>query len=244
MAVNMVDGGQRGSGEKWQDMLWLAGRDMRRDWLAYVSSAVYMLVFGALIAPRGDATLGTWSPEIMIPIMAMLFAEPFLSREYLSWDNDRVAERLTFLRMFPIPLDVLVGGRMLAIIVAAVFNVPAFFIPMYLIGEWDLGALDYIWFALFWTGVSVATAGYGLCMEMGTSVKRYSFTNLGLLAMVIPAITVLGVAFDVWIVEGIASLMPRYGLLLALGSLALGAGVYLFCGRVSARLLRRRELTP
>lgn len=226
------------------DILWLAGQDIRRDWLAYLTSAGYMLVLGAVGAPRGDTRLGTWSPEILFLIMMMILAQPFLSREYVSWDNDRVAERLIFLRMLPIPLDAVVRGRMIAMLAALVLNVPAFFMAFRLAGNWEPTWREYMWFVIHWVGIAIGASGYSICMEMGASVKRYSLTNLAVLAVAIGAFTVAGTLFDVWLVRGSVGLVERFGPLMAAAGLVAGITVFLLAGRLAIRRLRNRELVP
>jgi hypothetical protein len=244
MATDVVKGQAQDTGNRRRYILWLAGRDIRRTWLAYLASAGYLLLMGALLSPQRDYGVGTWSTEAIVPIITMILTQPFFSRDYLSWDIDRVAERLTFLGLLPIPMDVIVGGRMLTLIVAAVLNVHAFFVPMHLLGEWGIGAGTYVWFVLFWTGIAIAATGYGLCMEMATSVKRYTLTNVGVLGVLIAVITVLGAEFDIWSVEASVELVTRVGPVAALASLAIGTGVYVASGRVATGLLRRRKLTP
>jgi hypothetical protein len=115
---------------------------------------------------------------------------------------------------------------------------------MYLLGEWGIEVGTYVWFVLFWTGIAIAATGYGLCLEMATSVRRYTFTNLGVLGVIIAVITVLGEGFDIWSVEASVELVTRAGPAAALASLAIGTGVYIACRRLATGLLRRRELTP
>src|SRR5690606_39887146 len=89
--------------DPWRDVLWLTGRDIRRDWLGYLTSAAYMLVLGSLLAPGFANDDVLWGPEIAFLAMVFIMTQPFFSRDYMSWENDRVAARLTFLRMLPIP---------------------------------------------------------------------------------------------------------------------------------------------
>lgn len=229
---------------RWEDMAWMARQDIRRDWAAYVVSALYLLLFGALAAPRGSAGLGTWTPEILMPVLAMLIAQPFLSLEYFAWGEDKLARRLGFLRSLPIPVETIVGGRMLAMMAALVLNVPAFFLPYWAIGEWDISRMEYAWFALFWTGLAIGISGYSIVMEMSTSIKRYSMFNLVVILAVFVVITVAGVVGDWWMVRGSVRLVEDYGPAIALAGLAIGIGGFLFGGRLATEGLRRRNLAP
>lgn len=230
--------------EPWRDVLWLAGRDIRRDWPGYLTSAAYMLVLGSLLAPGFANDDVRWGPEIAFLAMVFIMTQPFFSRDYMSWENDRVAARLTFLRMLPIPVDVILRSRMLALVAAGLVNVPAFFIPLYVFGDWPIGAGAFVAFVLFWTGISLIGTGYGLSMEMGVSVRRYTLTNLVVVLIVIALLTVAGVAGDVWLVSWSLERVAEHPVLMAVAGLLVGAVAYTAFGRIAADRLRRRELTP
>lgn len=238
-------GGRRDDARNtWSDVLWLARKEIRRTGWGYLYSAAYIAFFGALIAPRGDDGAGTWVVDVTFLFAVLIIAQPFFAREYFSWDNDRVAARLTFLRMLPIPLNVVVGSQMIRLVTAALFNAPAFFLPFYLLGEWDLDPGEFIGLAFFWTGMGAIGAGYGLCMEVSTSIKRYSITNLVLVAVLMPILSYLGVAHDIWLLHWSIGIAEEHPLLLAVVGLVVGTVAYLAIGRLARVLLAQRELLP
>ena len=100
-------------------LLWLTGRDIRRDWLGYLTSAAYMLVLGSLLAPGFANDDVLWGPEIAFLAMVFIMTQPFFSRDYMSWENDRVAARLTFL-LFLLLLVGLAGPLIAGIPLAAI----------------------------------------------------------------------------------------------------------------------------
>jgi hypothetical protein len=230
--------------EPWRDVLWLTGRDIRRDWLGYLTSAAYMLVLGSLLAPGFANDDVLWGPEIAFLAMVFIMTQPFFSRDYMSWENDRVAARLTFLRMLPIPVEVILRSRMLALVAAGIVNVPAFFIPLYLLGDWPFGVGPYIAFVLFWTGISLIGTGYGLSMEMAVSVRRYTLTNLVVILVVIAVLTVTGIAAELWLVTWSVERVAEHPVLMAVAGPLVGMVACVAFGRLATDRLRRRELTP
>jgi hypothetical protein len=217
---------------------------MLQSWWGYPVSAAYMAGMGALIAPRGSDGLGSVPFELTFVVLILILTQAFFSWEYMSWENDRMSAHLTFLRLLPIPLEVIVGGRMTRLISAAALNVPAFFLPLWFLGDWEIGAGSYFGFVLFWTGLSAFSSGYAVCMEMSSSLRRYVLTNIAIMAILIPLVIYLGLAHDVWVVRwsaGVAADHPA--LLAAIGVIGGGIG-YLALGIVARNLLASRELTP
>jgi hypothetical protein len=243
----MATGGIQGIRDlavQWRDIRWLARREMRQSWWGYPASAAYMAGMGALLAPQSEDGLGTVALEVPFLVLMLILTQAFFSWEYMSWENDRMSARLAFLRLLPIPLEVIVGSRMIRLISAAIFNVPAFFLPLWFLGEWERGPGSYVGFVLFWTGISTLATGYALCMEMAKSLRRYVLTNIGIMAVLIPLVIYLGLAHDIWAVRWSADIAADHPVLLGVGGLIVGVIGYLALGVVARNLLARRELTP
>jgi hypothetical protein len=243
MAVGGIQGIRNVAGQ-WRDIRWLARREMLLSWWGYPASAAYMVGLGALIAPRSEDGAGSVALELPFLILMLILTQAFFSWEYMSWENDRMSARLAFLRLLPIPLEVIVGSRMIRLISAAVLNVPAFFLPLWFLGDWEIGPGSYVGFVLFWTGMSTLATGYALCMEMARSLRRYVLTNFGIMAVLIPLVVYLGLAHDVWAVRWSVDIAADHPVLLSLGGLIVGVTGYLALGMVARNLLARRELTP
>src|SRR5690606_42087509 len=90
--------------DPWRDVLWLTGRDIRRDWLGYLTSAACMLVLGSLVAPGFANDDVLWWPEIAFLAMVFIMTQPFYSRDHMHWEYDRVAARLTVQLMLSTPV--------------------------------------------------------------------------------------------------------------------------------------------
>lgn len=230
------------AGSRWDDVLWLGVREMRRRWLAYIVSASYLLGLGLLLSLGGAPEPGSFAAEFVILIILMILTEPFMSRDYMSWSNDLVAAHLTFLRTLPIEPRTIVQSRMLALVIAGVLNVPAFFVPIYLLGDWTMGFGHYLCFVFTLTGLSLIGTGVGLCLELGTTLRRYVLVNCVLLVILTVTIILPGWQFDFWIIEWIARITDTNGPLVAVASIAIGIVAYVLLGRLAERLLLRREL--
>lgn len=242
MLAHRIENRGEGVRSHLSDVLWLAVREIRRRAMSYIVSAAYLLGLSLLLSLGGGPRLGSFAAEFVILIMLMILTEPFMSRDYMNWSNDPVAAHLTFLRTLPIPARTIVQSRMLALVVAAVLNVPAFFLPIYLLSDWSMSAGQFLWFALSLTGLSLIGTGIGLCLELGTTIRRYSVVNSVLIAVLAVVILLLGFRFDFWIVERFARLTETNGPLVAVTCVIVGIIGYVLLGRLAERLLLRREL--
>lgn len=238
MPVSSGDVGRRNL----QDALWLAGQEIRRQWLSYLVSNLYLVFLSLLTIGIGDLMAGSTGLEFVLLATTLIISTPFFARDYMNWATDPVAERLTWLRSLPIDARTIVGSRMLAMLAVAPFNIVAFFGPIYLAGAWSLDTVPFILFALSILGISLIGAGVHLCLELGVSLRRWLITNVVVLVPLVIIFVVLGWAAEIWPFAGLARSVERYGFVITLLCIAVGAIGFLALGRLAEDLLRRREL--
>jgi hypothetical protein len=117
------------------EALWLAGREIRRNWRSYPVTELFMLVFGLLLVAATEglsgiedpgasgARLESWydafMPDFLFLTWCSLLAISFMSRDYITSWTGPFSKRLIFLRSLPIPTKGLVMARMLGAALAA-----------------------------------------------------------------------------------------------------------------------------
>lgn len=238
---------------------WLAGEDIRRAWLSYPVSGLFVMFLGFLVIPslsgvlelegfgeageRFERSFASFFPDYLFLIIGLMLCVNSLSRDYLLvWTEDPFSSRLAFLRGLPISARSLVAGRMTSMVFALLFTVPAFFLPIYLFSELrELGA-SYLWFVGIWVGYSLFGAGLTLLMELGLDGRTYTLITFGMVAVILVAVGLLEWMVELRLVERTIVLVQDYGPLPAVISLALGAGLFLLLGWATARRIENRDL--
>lgn len=233
---------KKGNQRTLEDVIWFAGQDIRRTWPAYPASALYLGILALFFGLSDAMAIGTYSFEFVMIAMALLLATPFFAREYMSWWNDPIAERLAWLRVLPIGVPTIVRGRALAILAALPLNAVAFFIPVWFGGAWEMSTGGFLWFCAALVGVSLVGAGVTLALEMGLSIRRWVIVNIVSMVLVIIAMLVIGLALDIRIFEQLSRAVAWNGPMAAVLCLAGGAISFFGCVRLAEDLLRRREL--
>lgn len=237
-------GGARGDQSSLNDAMWLAGQDIRRTWLAYPASALYIGLLGLFWGLSGAMDPGTYSFEFIMFAIGIILATPFFARDYMSWSTDPIAERLAWLRMLPIGVPTIVRARALALLVALPLNAIAFFTPVWFGGGWQMSGTTFLWFCLAITGVSLVGAGSTLALEMSVGIRRWIIINILTIMIVIVVMFVIGLGLDFRVFEQLARAVAWNGPLVALISVATGGLVMFVCIRLAEDGLRRRELVP
>lgn len=239
---------------------WLARQDIRRAWLSYPVSGLFMLFFGVLVAPsvsgileienlgaQGRSVEGLFNaffPDYLFLIMSLILAVNALSLDYLKiWQDDVFSHRLVFLKSLPLSAGTLVASRAMSMLFALPLNALAFFLPVFFIS--DLGELgfSYVWFCGVWLGGSIFYAGVTLLCELGLSGRVYVWLSVGIIVAVIALLLLLEWTVSLGLVARTAALAQGYGPLPALASLLVGVVGFVLLARLTARRIERRELS-
>lgn len=167
---------------------WLALTELRQRWIGLAGGLLFALflglMFGVLLngytrdpeAANMNDLLVDYLLIAVLPVMGTTF-----SREYLSWSSlkkDPFLKRLGFLRMWPIPLSVIVWSRLIYSLISYVAGTLALFAAMTFVGwtgyvsQWGLPL--YGFFLLFWFGYGLALSGLFTCLEFGIRFKTYT----------------------------------------------------------------------
>lgn len=157
----------------WNNLTWLAVRQMRDNWTSYLYSALYFAFMGLVLAADDF-----WTVEIAMPILMLILIQPSLSPRYMTYKNDNeVTRHQEFLHSIPITFMTIVSARAVAMLIAGVVNIPLFFIPFWYIGpKWNSLGHFFTW-VLFWVGLAFAGSGLALIQEFWFSFKNWVKVN-------------------------------------------------------------------
>ena len=237
------------------EALWLAGKDIRRTWLSYPLSGLGVLLFGFVATALvwglraqeangvGNLPQAVFFVDFVFVAMGCVLVVNALSMDYLRiWTADVFSNRTTFLRSLPVSTGTLVASRVVSMLCAIPFTVPAFFLPVFLFT--DLGELgfSYVWFCGIWLGWGLLYAGVTLLCELGLSGRAYCWTSLAVIAAFAVCVLVVEAVFDISLVRGSAALASGWGPLPALIALAVGAIGFWLLARLTATRVDGREV--
>lgn len=227
---------------------WLAGREVRRTWLSYPVSGLAMVLLGLLASAavygvRFEEWYNATLPDYLFLFSAAVLAMNWVSRDYFSSWLDSFSMRLLFMRELPISPGTLVMSRMMAMSLALVFTVPAFFLPIYLLSDLDQLGRGYLWFVLIWIGYSLLGAGGHLYLELGVHGRTYNLIYFALAFVGLALLAFLEWAVGLRVVERAAGLAQDHGPLAAIVSLVIGATGFALLGRAAVRRIERRDLS-
>jgi hypothetical protein len=241
------------------EALWLAKKDVRRAWLSYPVSGLFVLGISLLVAPafdgflemeefgrseaRIEGAINAFFPDYMFFVLGAILAVNSISMDYMRiWlDNDVFAHRLAFLRSLPASTGSLVAGRMMSMLFAVPFTVPAFFLPVYFFSELGEMGLSYVWFAGIWFGWSLLFAGITLLGELAANGKAYVWFSVAFIIGLIAALVVFEFTVELAFVERSANLALEYGPIPAVVSILIGGGMFAVLARETKKRVERRE---
>lgn len=244
-----------------RNSLWLAGKEMRRTWISYFATGLFVLFFGFLgsvnvenlfqVEGAGGQreafanAVNSYTLDIYFLAVIPLTAGNFLSRDYFSSWRDSFSTRLSFLRALPILPEEMVIGRVLNMLPALVLTDPAFFLPVCLLSRRlreQIDPVQYLWFAAVWISYAILVAGLYLYLEMSVSGKTYNLLMAPAIAFffALPALTTWGL--DLRIVAGTVGLVQSYGPIPAIVALLIGGAGLLLWVIAATRRLKRRNL--
>lgn len=236
----------------------LAGREVKRTWRSYLTSALINLVFGLIAVSQAFIVWRGVGPEqANMEGFAFLFADLFFmfalanlavnftSPRYMDTRKDRFSEYLQFLRTLPILPGEAVVGRA-AVMLASMFVMACvFFAPPYVFageGVWStLGVGHYLSFAAVWAAYGLFSSGGLLYLEFGVRGAAFRFWCMMIWPAVLLGVVLLcNLVLGVRLVAGSLALTGEYGLLAALGALTVGMCGFVLLAVATARRARRR----
>ncbi|REK71588.1 hypothetical protein [Paenibacillus paeoniae] len=166
----------------WQGAWYLAKEELRRVRWKHLITLVfigYLLIFLVPMFSDGrieNSLFGYWALDfITITLLPML---GFMSTQNSGfyWKMDTYTKKLAAWRTMPITIKQIVLGRILLFLVNGIIAMIVFFTIYYLFAR-SLGAdielLDFILYALFWIGFSIAVGIIYLYLETGFSGMKY-----------------------------------------------------------------------
>ena len=190
---------RRGGVDGFAGGFWLARKEIRRTWLSYPLTGLFVVFLGFFVVPGVSGVFelegfGAWgerteelynaffSDYLFVVICAFLGVN-VISRDYtLDW-RDPFSSRLLFLRSLPVPAGSLVGSRALGMLFALLLNAPAFFLPACFLTDLGEFKTAYLWFVCVWLGYSLLASGLWLLCELTVSGRAYTLTYFGLAAL-------------------------------------------------------------
>ena len=238
---------------------WLAKKEMRRAWLSYPMTGLYVLFLGFFVVQslsgvfefqgfgaRGEMMEDRYNAffsDYFFLIVCSSLAVNVLSRDYALIWHDAFSSRLIFLRRLPISAQSLAGSRALCMLFALVLNAPAFFLPAFLLLDvGEPGAL-HLYFAGVWIGYSLLASGLWLILELSVSGRVYTLISFGLAASLMVVLALLEWAVDLSLVGRATELARSYWALPAVFSILAGAAAFAILSRLTVRRLQKRDLS-
>ncbi len=242
------------------EAFWLAKREMKRTWLSYVLTCLFVLFlgffavvslsgvfefegFGAGVRRVEDHYNAFFADYLFLVVCAFLGVNA-ISRDYTLIWRDPFSSRLVFLRSLPISAGSLVGSRALSMLFALLLNAPAFFLPAFFLTDLGgLGTTSYLWFAGVWIGYSLLGSGLCLLFELSVSARVYALISFGFAASLMVVLALLEWTLHPSLVGRTAELAQSYGALPALFSILSGGAAFALLALVTARRLEKRDFS-
>lgn len=244
---------ERGDVNRFAAAFWLAKKEIKRAWLSYPASGLFVLFFGFLAIPgvsgvftidgQSNAGQAIFFADYIFVIAGCILVVNAISLDYLRiFSDDVFSHRTAFLRSLPLSTGTLVASRVMSMLFAIPFTVPAFFVVIFLFTDLrDLG-FSYVWFCGIWLGWGLFYAGVTLLCELGLRGKVYCWLSLVLIALLAAIVLLIEGVFGAGLVPGSAELAVRHGPLAAIASLAVGGTGFVLLAKVTRTRLQRRDL--
>jgi hypothetical protein len=251
--------GGRGELGGFADAFWLARDELRRTWLSYPLTCMFVVFLGFFVVPsvsgvfdlegfgvegkRMEGFYNAFFADYLFVVICAFLGVRAISGDYTPFWRGSFSSRLIFLRSVPIPAGSLVGSRALGMLFALLVNVPAFFLPAFLLS--DLGQLgaSYLWFVGVWVGYCLLASGLWLLCELTVSGGAYTRIYFGVAAALMAELALLEWALDLRLVGRTAELAQSHGPLYAAVSVLAGTVAFAVLCRLTVRRLRRKDLS-
>jgi hypothetical protein len=149
---------------------------------------------------------------------------------------------LVIQRHLAVPAGSVVGSGALRMLLALVLNVPAVFLPAFLLS--DLGGLGvpYLWFCGVWVGYGLVASGLLLLLELTVEGKARARISIGGAAAVVLVLAILEWTVDLRLVGSTAELAQVFGALPAVLSIVAGSASFVLLAWATAGRLEKRDL--
>lgn len=216
---------------------WLAKKQMRDQWSAYLITAAYFAFMGAVLAIDESYTR-----EFAHPVLMFILIQASLSSRYMTLkkDNDVVRHQI-FLRSLPMPLRTTIVARLIAMLAAGVINVPIYFGMMWWLGDQDLTGPQFFGWSVLWSGIALIGTGLALVQEFWLTLRKWSFLNFSVVLFVLALLPVSIWLLDFSPVEDTLSAAANQPVLMAVTGLVLGISALVASVLIAERLYRKRE---
>lgn len=237
----------------WSGAWRLAKLEVGYTWTSYLTSSLFALLVGLFSSSPlwavPDGSGARVIPALLLVDLVFLSALTNLginwtSARWLYVHTDPFTLRLSFLKTLPIPVRGLILSRLVVVLVTTALTSLLFFAPSYALFpplRVEVPPAQYLWFALFWIGYVLFSAGLLLFLELGAKGVTALVACLvwaTLLLTVVVVTRLLGVP----LVEESLELVGTYGPLAAIPALVAGGGGLLLWCRLTEKRLDKREL--
>jgi hypothetical protein len=250
---------ERGGVSGFAEAFWLARNEVKRAWLSYVLTGLFVLFLGFFVAVSlsgvfelegfgagGQKMEGYYNAffcDYLFLLVCAFLGVNVISSDYTLVWRDAFSSRLLFLRSLPMSAGSLVGSRALCMLFALVLGAAAFFLPAFFLT--DLGGLGtaYLPFAGVWIGYGLLGSGLCLLFELSVSGKVYALISFGFAASLMVILALLEWTLDLSLVGRTAELTQSYGALPAVFSILAGAAAFAVFYRAAVRRIEKRDFS-
>ena len=243
------------------ESFWLAKREVKRAWLSYPLTGLFVLALGLFAVPslsgifevdssgavglRMEDHYNDFISDYLFLVVGAFLGVNAISRDYTlaSWQETYLS-RLHFTRKLPISTESLVASRMISMLFALVLYAVAFFLPAFFLSEiGELGTKTYLWFCGIWIGYGLLGSGLCLLLELTVSGKVYILISFGFTASVMLVLALLEWTVDLSLVGRTAVLAQSSGALAAIFSIVAGGAALALLARLTVRRIDERDLS-
>src|SRR5215217_8028431 len=217
---------RRGGVDGFAGGFWLARKEIRRTWLSYPLTGLFVVFLGFFVVPGVSGVFelegfGTWGERT--------------EELYNAFFSDY---------LFVVICAFLVVSRALGMLLALLLNAPAFFLPACFLTDLGEFKTAYLWFVCVWLGYSLLASGLWLLCELTVSGRAYTLTYFGLAASLMVVLALLEWTLDLSLVRRTAELaQSNYGALPAVFSVLIGAVAFALLARATAHRIEKRDFS-
>jgi hypothetical protein len=235
------------------EAFWVARKEIRRAWLSYPLTALFVLSLGLFAVPslsgvfelEGAGAVGLrredhyndFIADYLFLVVGAFLSVNAISRDYtLAPWQDTYLSRLLFVRKLPISSGRLVASRVIYLLFALVLYALAFFLPVFFLSEiGELGTSTYLYFCGVWIGYGLLGSGLCLLLELTVDGKVYILTSVAFTASLMVVLALLEWTLNLSLVGRTAQLVHSYGALPAIISILAGGATLALLSRLTAR---------
>ena len=216
---------------------WLARRQMRDQWLAYLLTFGYFAFMGGVLG-SGEQVVSEFAHLVLM----LILIQATLASRYMSWKEDNeVIRQQVFVRSLPFPIRTTIIARLIALLCAGLINIPVYFGMLWYAGDYGLTAGQFVAWSAFWVGMALVGAGIALIQEFWLSLTKWTALNFALVLGIAAVLPLAIWVFDFRPFRDSLAQAAETPLLLATIGLAIGV-IGLVAGVLLAeRMYRKRE---